>query len=74
MIKITTDSTCGFPTSLLERYKIPVFPLGVVKGGRLFRDGENIHTADIAAHVDAGGICLPPTQSMPQITKTLSVN
>ncbi len=55
MIKITTDSTCDLPSSLLERYKIPVFPLGVVKGGRLFRDGENIHTADIAAHVDAGG-------------------
>lgn len=63
MIRITTDSTCDLPSSLLERYKIPVFPLGVVKGGRLFRDGENIHTADIAAHVDAGGD-LPTTNAV----------
>lgn len=63
MIKITTDSTCDLPSHLLERYQIPVFPLGVVKGGRLFRDGENIHTADIAAHVDAGGE-LPATNAV----------
>lgn len=55
MIKITTDSTCDLPAALLERYGVEVFPLGVVKGGALFRDGESITTADIAAHVDGGG-------------------
>ena len=55
MIKITTDSTCDLPVELLEQHHISVIPLGIVKGGELFRDGENITTADIAAHVDAGG-------------------
>ena len=55
MIKITTDSTCDLPAQLLERYQITVFPLGIVKGGKLYRDGVDIRTADIAAHVEAGG-------------------
>lgn len=55
MIKITTDSTCDLPTYLLERHQITVIPLGIVKSGRLYRDGVDLHIADIAAHVDAGG-------------------
>ena len=55
MIKITTDSTCDLPASLLEEYGISVIPLGVVKGEQLYRDGVDISTADIAAHVDGGG-------------------
>lgn len=55
MIKITTDSTCDLPRDLLEAHNITVAPLGVVKGGKLYQDGINIHTADIVAHVDAGG-------------------
>lgn len=55
MIKITTDSTCDLPARLLEQHNISVIPLGIVKGDRLYRDGINIRTADIAAHVDAGG-------------------
>ena len=42
MIKITTDSTCDLPAQLLEQHHISVIPLGIVKGGELFRDGENI--------------------------------
>lgn len=64
MIKITTDSTCDLPAWLLERHNISVIPLGVVKGDRLYRDGVDIRTADIAAHVDAGG----------DITSTSAVN
>lgn len=64
MIQITTDSTCDLPAALLERYGIEVFPLGVVKGGALFRDGLDITTEDIARHVDAGG----------EITTTNAVN
>lgn len=55
MIKITTDSTCDLPEALLREYDITVLPLGIVKGEGLFRDGVDIHSADIAAHVDAGG-------------------
>jgi len=55
MIKITTDSTCDLPAALLERYGIAVAHLGVVKGGQLYRDGVDITTADIAAHVEGGG-------------------
>lgn len=64
MIQITTDSTCDLPAALLERYGIQVFPLGVVMGGELYRDGLDITTADIARHVDAGG----------EITTTNAVN
>lgn len=55
MIKITTDSTCDLPAELLERHNITIFPLGIVKAGKLFHDGVDIRTADIAAHVDGGG-------------------
>nr|WP_326165991.1 DegV family protein [uncultured Oscillibacter sp.] len=64
MIKITTDSTCDLPERLLERYDVGVFPLGIVKAGKLYHDGVDIRPADIAAHVDAGG----------EITTTNAVN
>ena len=64
MIKITTDSTCDLPKSLLERYDISAISLGIVKNDRLYRDGIDIRPADIAAHVDAGG----------DITTTSAVN
>ncbi len=64
MIKITTDSTCDLPKHMLEQYDITVFSLGIVKAGRLYHDGVDIRTADIAAHVDAGG----------EITTTNAVN
>jgi DegV family protein with EDD domain len=55
MIKITTDSTCDLPARVLEAHNISVIPLGIVKGGKLYRDGVDIRTADIAAYVDGGG-------------------
>ena len=55
MVKITTDSTCDLPQALLEAHNITVAPLGIVKGGKLYQDGINIHTTDIAAHVASGG-------------------
>ena len=64
MIKITTDSTCDLPRSLLEQHDITVIPLGIVKAGRLYQDGVDIRIEDIAAHVDAGG----------EITTTNAVN
>lgn len=64
MIKITTDSTCDLPARLLQEYGVTVFPLGIVKAGKLYHDGVDIRTADIAAHVEAGG----------EITTTNAVN
>lgn len=55
MIKITTDSTCDLPRQILTQYDITVLPLGIVKAGKLYRDGVDISIEDIAAHVDAGG-------------------
>ena len=55
MVKITADSTCDLPRALLEAYDITLTPLGVTRGGGLYRDGLDITTAEIAAHVAAGG-------------------
>ena len=64
MIKITTDSTTDLPAQLLAQHHIAVLPLGIIMGGKLYQDGVNITTADISAHVDAGG----------EITSTNAVN
>jgi DegV family protein with EDD domain len=63
MVKITTDSTCDLPKEWLEKYDIRVLSLGIVKGGELYLDGQSITTADIAAHVAAGGE-LPATNAV----------
>ena len=54
-IKITADSTCDLPKELLEKYNIALIPLTVVKNDQSFKDGVDIHPADIFAHVAAGG-------------------
>ncbi len=54
-IQITADSTCDLPEEVLRAHKITLIPLGIVMGGRLYSDGVNITTADIDAHVSAGG-------------------
>ena len=54
-IKITSDSTCDLPQLLTDKYNITIFPLTVVKNDASFKDGVDIHPADIFAHVAAGG-------------------
>ena len=54
-IKITADSTCDLPQELLEKYNISLIPLTVVKNDQSFKDGVDIHPAEIFAHVAAGG-------------------
>ena len=54
-IKITSDSTCDLPRSLLEQYDITLQPLTVVKGEGTYKDGVDITPTDIFAHVAAGG-------------------
>lgn len=54
-IKITSDSTCDLPVSLLERYNISLQALTVIKDGSNYNDGVDITPGDIFAHVAAGG-------------------
>lgn len=57
-IKITSDSTCDLSPELIAQHNISILPLHVNMGGGDYRDGLNIHPADIFAHVDQGGaIC-----------------
>lgn len=63
-IKITADSTCDLTGEILTRRNISLAHLGIAKAGELFHDGVDITTADIAAHVEAGG----------DITTTSAVN
>lgn len=64
-IKITSDSTCDLSRDLLERYNISIIPLYVIKDGQSYRDGVDIRTDDIYAHVDAGGaLCTTSAVSM----------
>lgn len=54
-IKITSDSTCDLSPALLEKYDITLAPLVVNMGGKSYRDGVDIHPADIFRHTDATG-------------------
>ena len=54
-IKILSDSTCDLSPDILEKHNITVIPLTVIKDGENFSDGVDITTADIFAHVAAGG-------------------
>ncbi|MDR0839778.1 MAG: DegV family protein [Christensenellaceae bacterium] len=54
-IKITTDSTCDIAPALLAEEDIGTLPLYVVKDGVDYKDGLEINSADIFAHVEAGG-------------------
>lgn len=54
-IKVTSDSTCDLSPELLSRYDITLIPLSVIMAGKSYRDGEDIHPADIFAHVENGG-------------------
>ena len=54
-IKILSDSTCDLTQELLTKHNITLVPLTVVKNDQSFKDGVDIHPADIFAHVAAGG-------------------
>lgn len=54
-IKITSDSTCDLSPALLEQYDISIAPLVVTMAGKSYRDGVDIHPADIFANTDATG-------------------
>ncbi len=54
-IKITSDSTCDLSPALLEKYDITLAPLIVTMGENSYRDGVDIHPADIFSHTEATG-------------------
>ena len=54
-IKIISDSTCDLPNSLLERNRITLFPLTIIKDGESFKDNVTITPTDIFQHVANGG-------------------
>lgn len=54
-VKITADSTCDLSPEQIRENQIEIFPLFVNMDGKSYRDGVDIHPADIFAHVAAGG-------------------
>lgn len=57
-IKITADSTCDLPASIIEKYNISIIPLHIIKGKESFKDGVEITPKDIFEYVDSGaGTC-----------------
>lgn len=63
-IKVTADSTCDLPASLLEKYDIDLVPLIVMKEDEEFLDNVTITPHDIFRHVAEGGsICSTAARS-----------
>ena len=63
-IKVTSDSTCDLPASLLEKYDIDLVPLIVMKEEEEFLDNVTITPTDIFRHVAQGGsICTTAARS-----------
>ena len=64
-IKITSDSTCDLPASVLEQYHIDLVPLIVMKEDEEFLDNVTITPGDIFAHVENGGaLCSTAARSV----------
>ena len=54
-IKITSESTCDLSKELIAQNNIGIIPLTVIKNDQAYIDGVTITTAEIFAHVAAGG-------------------
>mgnify|MGYP002514021804 CR=1 FL=1 len=54
-IKVLSDSTCDLSQELLEKYRIGIVALSVIKNGGDFKDGITITPSDIFDHVANGG-------------------
>ena len=54
-IKIISDSTCDLSPAQIAQHNITVIPLIVIKDDQEYRDGVTITSADVFAHVAAGG-------------------
>ncbi len=47
MVNIITDSTCDLGPEISSKYNLTVIPLLVTIGGKVYRDGEDIHQKDL---------------------------
>ena len=54
-IKISADSTCDLSPELVERYRIGIAPLYIVRDGESLVDGVDITPDEIYDHVAKGG-------------------
>lgn len=64
-IKVTSDSTCDLPAELLEKYKIDLVPLIIMKDDQEFLDNVTITPPDIFRHVSGGGtMCTTAARSV----------
>ncbi|MCR5584024.1 MAG: DegV family protein [Lachnospiraceae bacterium] len=55
MVKILSDSTCDLSQDLIKKFNIGIIPLYVNLGNDEFKDGVDIHPADIFKWSDAHG-------------------
>lgn len=62
-VHIVADSTCDLSPALIQKYQIHVLPLRVSLDGKDYRDGVDIHAADIFKAVDSGSP-LPKTAAL----------
>lgn len=69
-IKITSDSTCDLAPQQIRDNDITLFPLHVSMGGKDYRDGVDLTTAEIFAHVAQGGeLCSTAAVSIGEYTE-----
>lgn len=61
-IQITADSTCDLSPQLIERYGIKIYPLTVIMGEKVYRDGVDVTPHDIFKFVSETGV-LPKTSA-----------
>ena len=62
-IKITCDSTCDLTKELYRQHDVHVIPLSISLGDKLYRDGEEVSTADVFSYVKSSG-SLPKTSAV----------
>jgi len=62
-VVITADSTCDLPQYIIDKNNIIIFPLSVLLGDKVYRDGVDIFPKDIYAYAEKTGE-LPKTAAV----------
>lgn len=57
MIKISADSTCDLSPKQRQLLDVAIAPLSITVGDRVYKDGIDIHPADIFTFVEEGQSC-----------------
>ena len=53
-VRISADSTCDLPASIISRYNIGFAPLYIIKDDKPYKDRLEISVSDIFEHVESG--------------------